>query len=1094
MGRSPKLRVFCRWCSKKEEQHKKSRKKRKRPKLFSATRRQKDGVVTSRQLLRHLSDNDDCSYHYGYRLGGVKDFSSSVFDPEKFQARLGHKFCLTNTQNGPGSALPENLDSQVMFDPTCPRIDRDLLEDEIDNATSSFEPSSPFSVVDESEKTHDNVLDSNERHPPSNLNQPTSPRISTPPISTPNHHRHVSDELKVKIKLMKIMRNHNIPLAAERELYQWAAEAESQQLFSWSQGNLFKTRKSAMKELYKTAPEIEGGDFEPVVIDWRYKASFDPSHCGRKQIYVRSFRKALHSLLTNVTLVTECNLSFPNQNDPTSFERNPPLENDDIIRELHHGSWWIETWKRKCNPRNNEILVPIILYMDGIAIDNNGLTSLTPLNMTLGIFNDLTRSSRPDAWETIYFHPSGKRDKADESIDNVNNLHAGLRAALNSLKEACDSSEGLRWSNLPWNGRSWSVILKFAVAFFIGDTPQHDDLCGHYRSANTKMLCRHCNCPRPLGINARANVLKERILNDDGCFSFLPESGGLDAASSFGIVRFWTLNDFCPQVPGSQIRPSDYFQNISHHEIKGGNAFYDLDFGVNPYNIHFATPGERLHMHQLGCAKRAAETFREDFLGMNCWLLGSMDRVASYYGAVVQRQSNRDFPRTNFSESIHTAKKEGGQYLGMLYIQMLTLLSAEGRQALTSPRTPGNQENKNRKTEEEIDRRIYALELILGMEEFLKYSGSISEVMKVDAHNVTNLDKMAVLFVATLDLNLRRSKGDGNNLIKNHMYFHLSEYIRCFGPPSGWDSAPSESNHKTEVKAPAKRTQQVKDTLIKQTCKRILEYRRIDRLDREFDLFEHADRFRSSIVSANVSSNPDGISCGSQFHIFERGGVPRMEWTEQSNKNSPWHPDDVLKFVCDEVIPGLQSSSVTGYTEHKRYDRDRNMQLLFRAHPSFKSDSGQLSNVWYDWAYFQLDLGDLGQQVYPCQILCFLSLKGPFANGNSVSGFEVQRDGLYAVVRRFLFTNSVSSKRCPRENCFNGLVIEGKLHDKLYLFDCNTIDSEAAVVRNFGTTDRFFVLSNRGEWLVNFRETMVSLEEKSITSIVDGLESDSAVA
>eukprot|EP00536_Pseudo-nitzschia_multiseries_P019542 jgi/Psemu1/61291/gm1.61291_g len=218
------------------------------------------------------------------------------------------------------------------------------------------------------------------------------------------------------------------------------------------------------------------------------------------------------------------------------------------------------------------------------------------------------------------------------------------------------------------------------------------------------------------------------------------------------------MSNFTAPMVEEGVNVKQYFKNISHHGVHNGNAFYDLDFEENPHNIHLASPGERLHLHQLGCAKQAAETFRAEFLGNNTCLLGEMDRIASYYGAAVQRQLDCDFPRTNFLESIHTAKKEG-----------------------------------NQKCEHKIDRRIYAIELLLGMEEFLKYAGTFHKVFKQDKKGVLNVDKM------------------------NHMYFHLSQYITLFGPPAGWDSAISESNHKTELKDPAKRTQQING--LKEKCK-----------------------------------------------------------------------------------------------------------------------------------------------------------------------------------------------------------------------------------------------------------------------------------
>jgi len=675
----------------------------------------------------------------------------------------------------------------------------------------------------------------------------------------------------------------------------------------------------------------------------------------------------------------------------------------------------------------------------------------------------------------LYYHPTCPGDKGAESIDNVNNLHSGLRLALSSLKDACNLTDGIEWSNLPWNKKKWSVRMKFAVAYFIGDTPQHDQLCGHYQTSNSKMICRHCNCPRALGINARVNVLKVPVSLKSGNMQVSKHQNG----DEYQSIRLWNISDFTAPTVDEGVNVEQYFKNISHHGVHNGNAFYDLDFGENPHNIHLASPGERLHMHQLGCAKRAAETFREDFLGNNQRLLGEMERLASYYGGAVQRQSDRDFPRTNFSESIHTAKKEGNQYIGMLYIQMLSLLSAGGRQLLLSRKTPSNLENKSRKCEEEIDRRIYAIELLLGMEEFLKYAGTFDEVFKQDKKGVLNVDKMVVLFINCINNNLQRSKGEGNNLVKNHMYFHLSQYMRLFGPPTGWDSAASESNHKTEVKAPAKRTQQNKSTLIKQTCNRVMEYRTIDRLDREFDLFEHRP------VTGPNHPKEGGWSAGPSFWIGVMNGLPYMKWDEKKNSSLPWFPSDVLKFCCDVVLPAVGSSKVFGTTEHKRYDKSREMKLLFRAHPSFKSDSGQLSNVWNNWANFQLGLLDgRGLQVYPCQILCLLYLEGPFPVGSSVSGFELVHDGYYAVARCFVSADPIPSKRDKGKKHHHALVKLGELRNKLYLFDCNAIESEAAVVRNHGSPDQYFVLGNREQWLFNFRETMASLEKKDLQSIV----------
>ena len=67
----------------------------------------------------------------------------------------------------------------------------------------------------------------------------------------------------------------------------------------------------------------------------------------------------------------------------------------------------------------------------------------------------------------------------------------------------------------------------------------------------------------------------------------------------------------------------------------------------------------------------------------------------------------------------------------------------------------------------------------------------------------------------------------GNMLIKNHLYFHLHDYITQWGQPKGWDSVFSESHHKVSIKAPSKATQQNQHTLIEQAAKRKTEYKNI---------------------------------------------------------------------------------------------------------------------------------------------------------------------------------------------------------------------------------------------------------------------------
>eukprot|EP00536_Pseudo-nitzschia_multiseries_P019206 jgi/Psemu1/59494/gm1.59494_g len=206
------------------------------------------------------------------------------------------KLCLTNTRNRPLSSglVPEVLNNQVMYDSSVEPMEHALIGQELNNDDNdSVCNDNLFSLNDEDDKEGiDSKLSpslSVDREGTNNISVDDSPSGLNMAIVTPNAGRNVSDELMVKITLMKIMQNHSIPLVAEKELYEWAIELERLHLFSWMKGNLVQTRSTVMREIYATVPEIKGDGFEPHIIDWCSKKSFCADVPGRKQIYVWSF-------------------------------------------------------------------------------------------------------------------------------------------------------------------------------------------------------------------------------------------------------------------------------------------------------------------------------------------------------------------------------------------------------------------------------------------------------------------------------------------------------------------------------------------------------------------------------------------------------------------------------------------------------------------------------------------------------------------------------------------------------------------------------------------------------------------------------------
>ena len=102
-----------------------------------------------------------------------------------------------------------------------------LYVEEVDSSLIDFE----INVVDS---------DLDDDVPNFNAVKPTHDIVDANTITTLFDTRFVSAPTKVIIKLMKIMRDHSIPLVAERELYKCAIEVETLLLsgFAWSVGSI----------------------------------------------------------------------------------------------------------------------------------------------------------------------------------------------------------------------------------------------------------------------------------------------------------------------------------------------------------------------------------------------------------------------------------------------------------------------------------------------------------------------------------------------------------------------------------------------------------------------------------------------------------------------------------------------------------------------------------------------------------------------------------------------------------------------------------------------------------------------------------------
>eukprot|EP00536_Pseudo-nitzschia_multiseries_P015967 jgi/Psemu1/44408/gm1.44408_g len=248
-------------------------------------------------------------------------------------------------------------------------------------------------------------------------------------------------------RLMNLMTKHKLPLNTFKSIFEWANECQTIHGVDFS--STYPHHREAIFSEIKSNLGISETKFEPHIINWLpcnlptqiFVRSFpDALHSllTNKELMQEtnlSFPNVETPLspennppLTNETYITELHHGSWDRNPPTTSPRATTKQNRSsgacsskggaliatatstpsspvpsqnqgqreedtttkpAIDERHNvGGYFL--LQQICN-ENDEILVLIIFYMDGISLDAHGRLSLTPLNMTLGIFNTEAR-------------------------------------------------------------------------------------------------------------------------------------------------------------------------------------------------------------------------------------------------------------------------------------------------------------------------------------------------------------------------------------------------------------------------------------------------------------------------------------------------------------------------------------------------------------------------------------------------------------------------------------------------------------------------------------------------------------------------------
>ena len=241
------------------------------------------------------------------------------------------------------------------------------------------------------------------------------------------HHGSLPVTLRAGISLLDLLQRKRAPLTLFNELFAWHVEHE-------------KAKKACTRQnlITKLSERYNMNGCRPFEKDLVLPYS---QSCIK--LVCHSFIDQVQSLLSDPRWEDKDYL-FHND-DPSC----PPPEPWAHLSDINTGQSYRETYKEKISDLQNEVLLPVIFYMDGAVCGQFKNLPIEQLKFTLGIFNAEARE-KEHAWRTLGYvaHHLAEDSQATEQITTSN--HVDSQNYLDSVlpdepyareEEAADNEE-----------------------------------------------------------------------------------------------------------------------------------------------------------------------------------------------------------------------------------------------------------------------------------------------------------------------------------------------------------------------------------------------------------------------------------------------------------------------------------------------------------------------------------------------------------------------------------------------------------------------------------------------------------------------------
>jgi len=507
----------------------------------------------------------------------------------------------------------------------------------------------------------------------------------------------------------------------------------------------------------------------------------------------------IKDMLNNKTLMAPENLLFSDCNNPSVD--GPNLR---TFGDVNTGFWWQCAKHHDC-VNHNDVLWPLILFIDGMKVDNlAGKLRLEPISFTFSRFHRWVRH-QDNAWRTWAYIEDVKQpvanvvdDSAISPKDRLQEYHDILAFLMKDLKRIQDN--GIPWELDLGGGRVHKVVLRMPLQFIIGDCEGHDKLIGRFKghTQNIKGLCRDCDIP------------SKHADNENWVCTFFNEEE----------MQHLTKEDL---------------REYSFHDIHSG--LHGVSVGGSPRGIRELLNPEILHLFSSGHCEWVSDGYT---FSLSTNSTKKTNKASGYFVRMYRGQSDRSYPNIGtFRDGLTTQQGtnlQAHEKNGRVFFIYLLLCCSDYVSMLDNNRKKGSTYNLAF-----YGRFVEMLEHCLGFFEWSKLREHDKDTVLGNdgTPESSKAQRSARRYMSLLKRSCPRVElGKNFKMVKFHQTLHMVDAITRHGSLLNIDSGRPESMAKGNVKDPASHTQRNTSTLSFQTGKRYIEsltFREYKRLKAELN-------------------------------------------------------------------------------------------------------------------------------------------------------------------------------------------------------------------------------------------------------------------